>query len=172
MGFVRLRVAGLLGCLFVIAAGMLSAVALSSQPASLRATGEAEIRATIEAYRSAWLRNDAKGVLDTFTDDGVLLPAHGAAAIVGKPAIEEYWFTPGGPPTTITQLEITVEQVSGEQTVAFARGLDNVGWTVTQGGATHRHFHPGTYLNVMKRGTDGHWRIQVHMWDDGAERID
>lgn len=41
--------------------------------------------------------------------------------------------------------------------------------TITQDGATHRHFHPGTYLNVMKKLPDSAWRIQVHMWDDGPE---
>jgi hypothetical protein len=35
-----------------------------------------------------------------------------------------------------------------------------------------RHAHPGTYLNVMKKQKDGSWRIQVHMWDDGPERVE
>jgi uncharacterized protein (TIGR02246 family) len=133
---------------------------------------EKAIRATIERYRSAWLANDAKGVLQTFTDDAVLLPAHGAAAVSGIAAIEKYWFTAGGPPTTITRLDITFDQISGNATLAFSRGQDNVGWTVTQDGVTHRHYHPGTYLDVMKKLPDGGWRIQVHMWDDGPEQVD
>lgn len=133
---------------------------------------EDAIKATIEAYRTCWLANDAKGVLKTFTDDAVLLPAHGTPAVVGIAAIEKYWFAPGGAMTTITGLEITVDQVSGDGTLAFARGVDRVAWTITQDGATHRHFHPGTYLNVMKKMPDGSWRIQVHMWDDGLENVD
>lgn len=130
------------------------------------------IKATIEVYRTAWLANDREGVLKTFTADAIVLPAHGAPAVVGIAEIEKFWFAPGGPPTTITKLDITVDQVSGNQTLAFARGLDNVGWTVTQGGTTRRHSHPGTYLNVMKKLPDGSWRIQVHMWDDGPEHVE
>lgn len=93
----------------------------------------------------------------------LLLPAHGAPAVVGIAAIEKYWFTPGGPPTTITELNITVDQASGNGALAYARGLDSVAWTVTVAGTTRRHSHPGTYLNVMKRVQGGSWRIQVHM---------
>ena len=42
------------------------------------------ILAVIEAYRTAWLANDPKGVLRTFTEDGVLQPAHGAPAVVER----------------------------------------------------------------------------------------
>lgn len=138
----------------------------------LTSDDEKAIRATIEAYRAAWLAGDAKSVLKTFTDDAVLQPAHGAVAVVGIAAIEKYWFTPGGPLTTVTELNITFDQVGGSRTLAFARGLDSVAWTVTEDGATRRHSHPGTYLDVMKKLPDGSWRIQVHMWDEGPERVD
>jgi uncharacterized protein (TIGR02246 family) len=149
-----------------------SAASGSKDKSSLSPEDEKAIKATMEAYRTAWLANDAKGVLSTFTSDAVVLPAHGASPVVGMPAIEKYWFTPGGPPTVITKLDITVDQVSGNGTFAFARGLDTVAWTVTQDGVTRRHSHPGTYLNVMKKLPDGSWRIQVHMWDDGPERVE
>jgi len=111
-------------------------------------------------------------VLRTFTNDAVLMPAHGAAAVVGIAAIEKYWFTLGGPPTTITELHITVDQVGGNGTLAFARGLDGVAWTVTEREAIRKHSHPGSYLNVMKKLADGSWRIQAHMWDDGPESVE
>jgi uncharacterized protein (TIGR02246 family) len=154
---------------------MVASIAASSsktQQNQLTPNDENAIKATIEAYRAMWLANDANGVLKTFTDDAVLLPAHGTPPVVGIAAIDKYWFAPGGPTTTITGLDITVDQVSGNGTLAFARGLDRVAWTVTQGGATQRHFHPGTYLNVMKKMPDGSWRIQVHMWDDGPESVE
>lgn len=140
--------------------------------AGLHADDEKAIKATIEAYRAAWLANNAQGVLKTFSDDAVLMPAHGQPAVEGLAGIEKYWFAPGGPPTTITKLDITVDQISGSGNLAFARGLDIVAWTVTESGRTRRHFHPGTYLNVMKKLSDGSWRIQVHMWDDGPEHVD
>lgn len=157
---------------FLFVAGTSAASGSKGQLTGLTTDDENAIKATIEAYRTAWLANDAKGVLKTFTDDAVLLPAHGAPAVVGIAAIERYWFTPGGPPTIITELNITVDQISGNGTLAFVRGLDRVAWTITQDGATHRYFHPGTYLNVMKKLPDGAWLIEVHMWDDGPERVE
>jgi len=148
-----------------------SALHASDNSGELGVDDENAIKATIEAYRTSWLANDAKGVHKTFTEDATLLPAHGAPAVVGIAAIEKYWFSPGGPPTTISELHISVDQVSGNRGIAFARGLDSVAWTVAERGVTRRHSHPGTYLNVMKRLPDGSWRIQVHMWDDGRERV-
>jgi uncharacterized protein (TIGR02246 family) len=156
---------------FLLTASLSTASGSKTEPGKLTLDEEKAIKATIEAYRTAWLANDSKAVLRTFTDDAVVLPAHGAPAVVGIAAIEKYWFSPGGLSITITQLDITVDQVSGNETMAFARGLDAVGWTVTDG-TTHRHFHPGTYLNVMKKMPDGSWRIQVHMWDDGQENVE
>jgi uncharacterized protein (TIGR02246 family) len=150
----------------------LNASAPKGQGTQLTQEDEMAIRATIEAYRKAWLANDAKGVLKTFTDDAVLLPAHGNPPVEGIAAVERYWFAPGGPVTTVTVLNITVDQVRGDGALAFAHGVDEVGWTVTQDSGSRRYFHPGTYLNVMKKLPDGRWRIQVHMWDDGPERVD
>jgi uncharacterized protein (TIGR02246 family) len=162
--------ATLIGLLFLAYASSAS----SSKGALDRLTQDDEnaIKTTIEAYRTTWLANDVKGVLSTFTDDAVLMPAHGTPAVVGISAIEKYWFAPGGPATTVTGLEITVDQVSGNETLAFARGLDRVAWTIKQDGTAHRHSHSGTYLNVMKKMPDGSWRIQVHMWDDGPESVE
>jgi uncharacterized protein (TIGR02246 family) len=157
---------------FMIIAGLGPASDSEGQNSGLSPSDEKAISATIDAYRSAWLANDAEGVLKTFTDDAVLLPAHGAPAVIGIDAIRKYWFTPGGPPTTITELNITVDQVSGNRTLGYARGLDKVAWTITENRTTHRHSHPGTYLNVMKKLSDSSWRIQVHMWDDGPEHTE
>jgi uncharacterized protein (TIGR02246 family) len=164
-----------------LAATLISLSFLASPCAASGSTGqlnglspddEIAIKTTIEAYRTAWLANDAKSVLKTLTDDAVLLPAHGAPAVVGLEAIEKYWFTPGGPLTTITGLDLTIDEAGGNRTLAFARGLDSVAWTVTENGVTRRHSHSGTYLNVMKKRPDGSWRIEVHMWDDGPERVE
>jgi len=127
----------------------------------------AAVRGVIEAYRTAWLRGDAHGVMATLTADAVLLPAHGAKPVIGTDAITKYWWPGGGPTTTITKLDITVEQVGGDCRVAHAHGRDDVAWTVEENGTTRTYGHPGTYLNVFKRQADGSWRISHHMWDDG-----
>ena len=157
---------------FLLSTGLGVRSSAQNNLADISADDERAIKATIEAYRTAWLGNRSQDVLKTFSDDAVLLPAHGQPAVVGLVAIEKYWFAPGGPPTTITKLDITVDQVSGNANLAFARGLDGVAWTVVENGKTRRHSHPGTYLNMMKKLPDRSWRIQVHMWDDGPEHVD
>jgi len=135
--------------------------------ASLSAKDSQAVRDVQEAYRTAWLRGDQKGVLDTLTEDAVLLPAHGAKAVEGRKAITQYWWPPNAGATTITQLDITVDGMGGDCRVAYTHGQDNVYWETVENGAPRKHGHPGTYLNVLLKGPDGRWRIARHMWDDG-----
>ena len=144
--------------------------AVGSPCGELSAKDVEAIRAVIEAYRTAWLAGDQRGVLATFTPDAVLLPAHGAPAIVGMAAMTKYWWPPDSPPTRITKLDISVEGVDGDGQVATAHGRDDVQWTQIEGGVTRTYGHPGTYLNVLKKLPDGSWRISRHMWDDGKSR--
>jgi len=160
-------------CSVIGGAFLLSAAGISRAdacPASLSAKDRQAVRDVLEAYRMAWLRGDARGVLSTFTPDAVLLPAHGAAPIVGTDAITRYWWPPNGPPTTITKLDITAEDLGGDCQIAYVSGRDDVSWTVLENGATVTHGHPGTYLDVMVRMKDGSWRIARHMWDDGPSK--
>ncbi len=77
------------------------------------------IRNVIEKYRTSWLAGDAEGVMSTFTEDAVLLPAQGSAPVVGREAIRKYWWPAGAPPTTVTKLNITYEEMGGECGTAF-----------------------------------------------------
>jgi len=159
--------------LFIVMFTALVATCLAFTPeSSLSAEDKNAIRTTIERYRTAWLANDAVGVLKTFTEDAVLLPAHGSPAVVGKAAIEKFWFSVGGPPVTIAELSISVDEVGGAGDVAFARGRNSLTWTTTERGITHRHHHSGTYLDVLKRQPDGYWRLRAHMWDEGPEQVE
>jgi uncharacterized protein (TIGR02246 family) len=150
---------------------LLAAPAWSGTPDewACRFTGQdqADVRAVVEAYRTAWLKGDAKAVLATFTEDAVLLPAHGAKPVVGHDAISRYWWPADGPPTRITRLDITVDGLEGDCGIAYAHGRDDVAWTQVENGVSRAHGHPGTYLNVFAKSRDGQWRIARHMWDDG-----
>jgi uncharacterized protein (TIGR02246 family) len=138
---------------------------------ALTSTDTVAIKAVVEAYRTAWLRGDAEGVLQTFTASSVLSPAQGAEPVVGLETIEEYWWPKDAPETKIVQLDISVEQVEGDDCFAFARGNDTVAWSTVQAGQVMKTRHKGKYLNVMKKMPDGSWRILQHMWDDQPNEI-
>lgn len=142
--------------------------ALSSEcSAALTDDDASRVRKVVEAYRAAWLRGDAQGVMKTLTDDAVLLPAHGDRPIVGREAITKYWWPAGAPPSKVTRLDITVEGLTGDCATAYSHGRDDVAWTQDEHGVSKAHGHPGTYLNVYRKLPDGSWRIARHMWDDG-----
>ncbi len=151
---------------------MLACAAATSETPECRATLSAQdaraIHEVIEAYRTSWLRGDARGVLETLTPDAVLLPAHGAPPVIGTVAITAYWWPTDAPPTRVTKLEITTEALQGDCRIAYVHGRDDVAWTMVEGGVTKAYGHPGTYLNVMKKTLNGSWRISRHMWDDGS----
>ena len=134
---------------------------------SLTQADIAGIKAAIETYRTSWLKdNPQAGVESTLLEESVLSPAHGALPVVGLREIRQFWWPRDSPPTKILQLDITVEEVGGNTCIAFARGHDTVSWSVEQNGKLTRTRHGGTYLNVMKKTADGHWRILQHLWDD------
>jgi ketosteroid isomerase-like protein len=135
---------------------------------SLESGDRAAIKAVIEDYRVAWLHGDADGVLQTFTDRSVLLPAGGAEPVIGLGKIKEYWWPKDAPKTKILQLEISVDQIEGDNCFAFARGSDTVAWSTVDGGKLTRTRHKGRYLNAMQKMPEGSWRILQHMWDDQA----
>ena len=128
---------------------------------SLSSSDATAVRAVVEDYRRAWLREDAAGVMRTLTQSSVLLPAHGAEPVVGIDKIKEYWWPKDGPETKILQLDISVDQAEGDGCLAFVRGTDTVAWSTLEAGKMTRIRHKGRYLNVMKKMPDGTWRIQI-----------
>src|SRR5262245_22443293 len=74
-----------------------------------------------DAYRRAWLANDAEGVMRLFAPEAVLLPHHGLPAVTGSEAIRAFWFAPG-PPTTITRLDLELDEVSVRDDTGLVRG--------------------------------------------------
>lgn len=154
----------------VIALALLLVLAPPVAPAGgkLSAADVRAIRANLESYRLAWLKNDREGVLATFAADAVIMPHHGGAPSSGIDAIRTYWFSPG-PATTITAFEFTVDEVYGIDEIAFVRGRSAVRWTVEQASGSQRWSNAGTFINVMVK-RDGAWKTRAQMWDDPPNR--
>jgi ketosteroid isomerase-like protein len=159
---------------FAIAVVFFSALLFSQPPGtkrrdcseSLSSADAAAIKSVIEAYQASWLKGDVAGVQHTLTAESVLLPSHGAEPVVGLERIKEFWWPKHAPPTKILRLDISVDGIGGNTCLAYARGADTVAWSTIQDGKPTRTQHKGTYLNVMKKMSDGSWRILQHMWDD------
>jgi len=127
------------------------------------------LRAVHAAYRRAWLANDAEGVMRLFAPDAVLMPHHGLSPVVGSEEIRAFWFAPG-PATTITRLDLELDEVSVRDDTGLVAGRSQVEWTIEKTGTTERWANAGTFLTVLRRGPDGAWRITHHMWDDPPNR--
>lgn len=149
----------------VLAALMMSP-ALAAAGSNLSADDIAKIRQVHRRYEEAWLKGDADGVRSLFTEDCVLLPHHGDPPRVGKKEMNEFWFPPDSPPTTVTKLMLTLESIGGDGQIAYAWGTDEVAWTTVQDGKTASSSNKGTFLNILRKQPDGEWKISHHMWDD------
>lgn len=150
---------------WVLCAGASLAAALGS-PSSLSDADRARIRAVSKAYCDAWLANDEAAVIRLFTPEAVLLPHHGLEPVVGEAAIRAFWFPKGGPATTVTRLSQTVDEIGGSGDFAFLRGHSSVTWVTGTGATAKTSSNAGTFLNILRRQSDGSWRISHQMWDD------
>jgi uncharacterized protein (TIGR02246 family) len=145
--------------------GIYAPAAAKAPPSALGSPDSDAIRAVHQEYRDAWLAGDATRVMATLTPDAVLLPS-GLAPIEGEQAIRRFWW-PGGPPTTIEAFEVTVDEVAGQGDIACARGWDHLRFRTGAEPAVSQH---STYLDVVRRGADGRWRISRRMWSDLREK--
>jgi len=136
---------------------------------SLSEEDTAKIRRVHSKYEEAWLKGDADGVRSLFTADCVLLPPHGDKPRIGQKGLNEYWFSPDAPLTQITKLVVTPQNIGGDGEIAYVWGTDEVAWTTVQNGKTTSASHKGMFLNVLRKQTDGEWKMSHHMWDDRIE---
>jgi|SRR5215468_4073865 len=136
----------------------------------LSAEDVAKIKHVHSKYEEAWLKGDADGLRALFTEDCVLLPPHADKPRIGQEGLNEFWFPPNGPPTKITKLVVTPENISGDGQIAYVWGTDEVAWTTEQNGKTTNASHKGIFLNVLEKQASGEWKMSRHMWDDAIER--
>ena len=122
------------------------------------------IAATLR-YRDAWRANNAALVMATLTADAVLLPS-GLEPIIGAKAIREFWWPSAGPSTTVISMEQNVDEVVANGSVAVVRGHGSVSFVSTQAGKKESRLSRHTFLNIVRRQTDGSWLIAQRMWSD------
>jgi ketosteroid isomerase-like protein len=124
------------------------------------------IRGVLQSYARAWLDGNPEAVMGNFTDDAVLLPHHGGTPHVGAAAIRQFWWPPNSPPVRVTELQVLPDEISGEGTLAFARGRFSLAFTLEQNGQAQSFANAGTFLMVLHKNPAGEWQIARYMWDD------
>jgi uncharacterized protein (TIGR02246 family) len=139
-----------------------------SNDGGLDAETIATIRQAHQAYVNAWLTNDPAAVMATLTEDAVLIPHHGVDPIVGADAIRQFWFPPGAPATTVTEMINTITEVQGHGELAIVWGRNELAFTYE--GKTYRN--EGNYLSVLTRDDEGRWRIARRIWNDPPPEVD
>ena len=155
----------LVSCLAKVAI-LVSAVSMAhAQNPPLPTDDQAAIRKLLDQYRAAWLSGDAAGVRSVFTEDAVLMPHHGVTPVVGMAAIKEFWWPAGGARTTITQFVQTLDEIGGNESLAYVRGRSQVSWKIEDQKSTEMWRNAGNFMALFRK-QDAKWRIARLIWDD------
>jgi uncharacterized protein (TIGR02246 family) len=135
-------------------------------PPGVRALSEldiAAVRASTQEYCDAWLANDANRVMRTLTSDAVLLPS-GLAVIAGERDIRGFWWPANGPRTTVASMDLQVDGIVGDGTVAVVRGRGKLSYRTEPN--PQMNTIESWFLNVVVRQADGRWLIAQRAWSD------
>jgi uncharacterized protein (TIGR02246 family) len=134
-----------------------------SGPAGISAQDSIAIRATQDAYVKAWLADDTAGVLATLTTQAVLLPPR-TLPVTGHEAIRSFWWPRDGSRTRITSFDWDIQELRGQQALAFTRGISAVAWTYDKDTLHQASASRSVNLSVLARQADGRWLISHQMW--------
>jgi ketosteroid isomerase-like protein len=114
-----------------------------------------------QKYVEFYVAGNAAGLAQLFTDDSVTFPPD--APIAKKRAGVQAFYEEQFSQLTPSSLSIDPE----EETVMGEWGYGGGTYTATvklkATGATHQF--EGRYLNIMKRQSDGGWKIHRHTWN-------
>ena len=129
----------------------------SEEPISTEADEEA-IQTVADNWAAALSNGDMDGVFALWTEDGVELPP--GPARIGRASIRDRFeeVTTGG--SVAASISFDEVEVAGDW--AFARGIFEGTWTPEDGSAQTQETNHNLW--VMRRQSDGTWRIARMMW--------
>ncbi len=131
--------------------------------AVLSEKAQAEIQTLHRAYVAAWLRNDTLGVLHTLSREAVLMPS-GIRPIAGMTEIKNFWFPNDGSRTVIKDFTATLDELNGNDDLAYLRGRSHLAFTYEKDGSKSALTSEGMFLTIVRRQADRAWRISHQMW--------
>lgn len=126
----------------------------------LAAEDVAAIRSADSAFVSAANSGNAETVAALYATDARVLPPN-APVVEGREAIQKFWG--GFLDTYQITMDVTAAEVEGRGDLAYARGRYVMDGTPKAAGTPPFH-DEGKYVEVLRRGPDGHWLIAVDMY--------
>ncbi len=137
---------------------LLAACQAPAPPAAgLAPADEAAVRAIVADFVPAAMAKDWDKMLSLYSTDGVRLPPN-------EPVVERAglraWFETY---PTMTQFEAPIVHIEGAGDVAAARGTYNL--TATVAGQKAPVQDRGKWVSIMKKQSDGSWRIVADIWN-------
>src|SRR4029077_8893473 len=85
---------------------------------------------------------------------GAVLLRGGMEPIAGAAAIRAFWWPADGPATTVTAMEQTIDEITGEGDLAIVRGHGSLTFTMRQDGRETTRTQRSTFLNIVRRQAD------------------
>ena len=132
--------------------------------ASLSDEDKASVKAVDEEWARAAKAGDGQAIAALYVADAVLLPP--GEPIVKGEAAKKYWVDFGNGYAGPTELNTMTVEGGGD--VATAIGTYKMTMTPKKPGAKPLPTDEGKYIEVLKRQSDGSWKIAYDIWNPNA----
>jgi uncharacterized protein (TIGR02246 family) len=119
---------------------------------------DSAIRAITKRFVEAYNRKDAAAAAQVYADDAKVLPPN-MPMVSGKDAIQAFWkfAMEMGVHLNLEAVELVVDG-----STAYERGVATM---TTQAGAAQPKTSKGKYVTVMRRQSDGSWKLVLDIWN-------
>jgi len=146
------------------AGGRAAGIESANAPTPLSAQDEAAIRAVDAEWARTASAGDGKALTALYSSDATLLPP--SDTIVKAAGVASYNNAMTGDFSGPT--ELTTSAVEGRGDLAYAVGIYRATLTPKKAGAKPLPTEVGKYLEVLKKQSDGSWKIVYDMWSPDA----
>jgi ketosteroid isomerase-like protein len=116
----------------------------------------ADIKASIDRWRTDFVDNKRDDLANIISADMVLMPPNGQP-VTGKDAAMTYMKAY----PTITKFDAAADEVTGHGDLAYARGTYSINLTLPDKTAAHEQ---GSFTEVHRKQADGSWLYTRLIW--------
>lgn len=127
---------------------------------------EAQIKAILEEYRTAWLNNDEVGVISLFEENARIQPS-GMCPFQGQAELQQFWFPKDTSKTIIHEFDLEMNDLNSmEKDVIYSNQTTRLYWSYYKDSFKMGRVQYGCATSVFRRQADGNWKIWRQMWTD------